>query len=100
MRVPDARRWPAPSFEEQSDMLGVRVPAALRESLRKWVVVLRQRLGTGVSQKRLPEQEVVAFLLWMLGDADDPERVDHIEELFREFRKRRHEVSAQAAMRH
>ena len=96
MRVPDAQRWPAPSLEAPTEVLSVRVPADLRENLRTWTTALRRRMGAR-SHKRLSEQEVATFLLWMLGDGEDPERVAHIEELFMEFRRRRYEVAARGA---
>lgn len=78
-----------PGADETLDLLSVRVSEDLRENLRDVTTFLRRRKGGRSSQKRLPEQEVVAMALWLLGDARDPEAMEALGELHDVFHQRR-----------
>jgi hypothetical protein len=56
---------------------------------------LRARNGL-VSQKGLPEQEVLAMLIWAAGSPEDPETIERLDGLLSEFRARRYTAAAQA----
>jgi hypothetical protein len=81
------RRSP-PSLDEALALMSHRVPESLRVNLSLFTRALRERRGAGspVSQKTLPEQEILALAIWMLGDprsADDLERIAEAHDDYR-----------------
>ena len=58
-------------------------------------LALRQRQPTRASQKGLPQQEVLAVILWALGDPDDAESVDGLAELHSRYRAGRYAAAAE-----
>jgi hypothetical protein len=58
-------------------------------------LALRQRQATRASQKGLPQQEVLAVILWALGDPEDGEAVDELEKLHARYRADRYAAAAE-----
>ncbi len=73
------RLRPPPPLEEPLEFVSGRVPASLAQRLNAMTLALRQRQATRASQKGLPQQEVLAVILWALGDPEDGEAVDELE---------------------
>ena len=78
-----------PPADGPMELLGLRIPADMRDDLREITQQLRRRGGTAVSQKRLPEQEVLAMALWLLGSPEDAEAMKQVGQLHDRFRRRR-----------
>jgi hypothetical protein len=65
-----------PALDETLELLSTRLPTSLRRSLSELTGALRARDGQRVSQKALPEQEVLAVIIWLAGSAQEPESRD------------------------
>jgi hypothetical protein len=85
-----------PRLDEPLELLSSRLPASLRRSLTELTTALRTRDGERLSQKSLPEQEVLAALIWAAGTAGDPDAVARLGATLREFRARRYAAAAAA----
>lgn len=86
---------PPPPLDEPLDFVSGRVPASLAQRLNAMTLALRQRQPTRASQKGLPQQEMLAVVLWALGDPDDAESVDGLAELHAQYRARRYATAAE-----
>jgi hypothetical protein len=88
-------RLPAPpELDESLELVSSRIPVSLRRSLSELTGALREQGGGRVSRKGLPEQEVLAVLVWAAGSADDPEAVRRLERTLRAYRARRFAAAA------
>lgn len=85
-----------PPLDETLDLISSRLPSSLRRSLSELTAALRVRSGERLSQKSLPEQEVLAVLIWAAGSADDPDAVARLATNLNDFRARRYAAAAQA----
>jgi hypothetical protein len=85
-----------PALEEALELISSRLPASLRRSLTELTAALRSRSGERLSQKSLPEQEVLAVLIWAAGSAEDPEAVARLAAVASEFRARRYAAAAES----
>jgi len=82
-----------PPLDERLELISARLPASLAGRPARMAVKLRER--TGVTQKALPAQELIAVALWaVMGDPDDPDAVDAFEQLLRTYRSRRYAHAA------
>jgi hypothetical protein len=84
-----------PPLEEGLELLSTRLPISLRRTLSELTTALRARNGL-VSQKGLPEQEVLAMLIWAAGSPEDLETIERLDGLLSEFRARRYTAAAEA----
>ncbi len=84
-----------PPLEEPLEFVSGRVPASLAQRLNAMTLALRQRQPTRASQKGLPQQEVLAVILWALGDPDDAEAVDGLVDLHARYRAARYAAAAE-----
>ena len=64
-----------PPLDEPLELVSTRLPTSLRRSLSELTTALRARRAARLP-KSLPEQEVIALLVWLAGAVDDPE-TDH-----------------------
>lgn len=88
--------FPAPPpLDEPLDYVSGRVPASLAQRLNAMTLALRERQPTRASQKGLPQQEILAVLLWAMGESDDPEAVDALAELHARYRAGRYAAAAE-----
>lgn len=87
-----------PPLNEPLELISSRLPVSLRRSLSDLTGALRARNSERVSQKSLPEQEVLASLIWAAGSADDPQAVSELAKTLSAYRARRY-VAAAAALR-
>ena len=85
-----------PALDETLELISSRLPSSLRRSLTELTVVLRARSGERLSQKSLPEQEVLAVLIWAAGSPEDPDAVAKLAASLSEFRARRYAAAAVA----
>lgn len=85
-----------PALGEPLELISSRLPMSLRRSLSELTVALRVRGGGRVSQKQLPEQELLAVLVWLAGSADDPRAVERLGASLDAFRARRFAAAAEA----
>lgn len=85
-----------PTFDESLELISSRLPSSLRRSLSELTAALRDRSGERRSQKSLPEQEVLAVLIWAAGSADDPDAVARLAANLNAYRARRYAAAAQA----
>jgi hypothetical protein len=90
-RLPDP-----PALNESLELLSTRLPISLRRSLSELTGALRTRDGERVSQKSLPEQEVLAVIIWLAGSAQDPETVARLGAALDAYRARRYAAAAEA----
>jgi hypothetical protein len=90
-RLPDP-----PTLNESLELLSTRLPTSLRRSLSELTAALRRRDGERVSQKGLPEQEVLAVIIWLAGSAHDPEAVARLAAALDTYRARRYAAAAEA----
>jgi len=77
-----------PALEERLALVSHRVPESLKVNLGHFTRVLRERRGgrAPVSQKTLPEQEVLALALWLLGDPPNAQGLERIAAAHDEYR--------------
>jgi hypothetical protein len=85
-----------PPLDEALELISSRLPRSLRRSLTELTAALRARSGERLSQKSLPEQEVLAVLIWAAGSAADPDAVARLAASVSEFRARRYAAAAEA----
>jgi hypothetical protein len=90
-----ARLPEPPELDESLELVSSRIPVSLRRSLSDLTSALREQGGGRVSQKGLPEQEVLAVLVWAAGSADDPEAVRRLERTLKAYRARRFAAAAE-----
>jgi hypothetical protein len=90
-----ARLPEPPELDESLELVSSRIPVSLRRSLSELTGALREQGGGRVSQKGLPEQEVLAVLVWAAGSADDPEAVQRLERTLKAYRARRFAAAAE-----
>jgi hypothetical protein len=83
-----------PPLSEQLELLSTRLPSSLRRSISDLTTALRARGDTRQSQKALPEQEVLAVLIWMAGDPDDPAAIQRLGRALDTYRGRRYAAEA------
>lgn len=84
-----------PPLDEQLEFVSGRVPGSLAQRLNAMTLALRERQRSRASQKGLPQQEVLAVLLWALGDSDDPRAVEALAELHARYRAGRYTAAAE-----
>jgi hypothetical protein len=85
-----------PALNESLELLSTRLPISLRRSLSEFTGGLRTRDGERVSQKSLPEQEVLAVLVWLAGSAQNPQAVARLGAALDAYRARRFAAAAEA----
>jgi hypothetical protein len=85
-----------PALNESLELLSTRLPTSLRRSLSELTGALRTRDGERVSQKGLPEQEVLAVIIWLAGSAQDPRAVARLGAALDAYRARRYAAAAEA----
>jgi len=83
-----------PPLSEQLELLSTRLPSSLRRSISELTMALRARSDTRQSQKALPEQEVLAVLIWLAGDPDDPVTIRGLGRALDTYRGRRYAAEA------
>jgi len=83
-----------PPLSEQLELLSTRLPSSLRRSISELTTALRARGGTRQSQKALPEQEVLAVLIWLAGDPEDPATIQRLGRALDTYRGRRYAAEA------
>jgi hypothetical protein len=83
-----------PPLSEQLELLSTRLPSSLRRSISELTTALRARGGTRQSQKALPEQEVLAVLIWLAGDPQDPATIQRLGRALDTYRGRRYAAEA------
>lgn len=84
-----------PPLHEPLELLSTRIPSSLRRNLSDLTAGLRAR-GTGrQTQKALPEQEVLALLVWLAGSPEDPKAVARLSRALDAYRAGRYAAAAQ-----
>ena len=83
-----------PPLSEPLELLSTRLPSSLRRSISELTTALRARGDTRQSQKALPEQEVLAVLIWLAGNADDPATIQRLGRALDTYRGRRYAAEA------
>jgi hypothetical protein len=83
-----------PPLGEPLELLSTRLPSSLRRSISELTTALRARGDTRQSQKALPEQEVLAVLIWLAGDPDDPATIQRLSRALDTYRGRRYAAEA------
>ena len=83
-----------PPLSEPLELLSTRLPSSLRRSISDLTMALRARSDTRQSQKALPEQEVLAVLIWLAGDPDDPATIQRLSRALDTYRGRRYAAEA------
>lgn len=85
-----------PPLGESLELLSTRLPTSLRRSVSDMTVALRTRHGGRASQKSLPEQEILAVLIWLAGSPHDPEAVERLGRAVDAYRAQRYAAAARA----
>ena len=83
-----------PPLSEPLELLSTRLPSSLRRSISELTRALRARSDTRQSQKALPEQEVLAVLIWLAGDPDDAAAIQRLGRALDTYRGRRYAAEA------
>lgn len=83
-----------PPLSEPLELLSTRLPSSLRRSISELTSALRARSDTRQSQKALPEQEVLAVLIWLAGDPDDADAIQRLGRALDTYRGRRYAAEA------
>jgi hypothetical protein len=83
-----------PPLSEPLELLSTRLPSSLRRSISELTTALRARGDTRQSQKSLPEQEVLAVLIWLAGDPNDPATTQRLGRALDTYRGRRYAAEA------
>jgi len=98
---PAAHPAAPPPLEERLALVSHRVPESLKVNLGRFTRALRDRRGTGapVSQKTLPEQEVLALALWLLGDPRNDQDLERIAAAHDDYRASQLAAAAEALRR-
>lgn len=99
--TPAAQLAAPPALEERLALVSHRVPESLKVNLGHFTRALRERRGGGapVSQKTLPEQEVLALALWLLGDPHNEQDLERIAAAHDEYRAGQLAAAADALRR-
>jgi hypothetical protein len=87
--------WEPPTLDERVELMSTRLPVSLSRALERHTRALRDRHDLA-SQKALPMQEVLAALVWALGDPQDEAAVDRLDAVYRSYRGRRMAAAARA----
>jgi hypothetical protein len=87
--------WEPPTLDERVELISTRLPVSLSRALERHTRALRDRHDLA-SQKALPMQEVLAALVWALGDPQDEAAVDRLDAVYRSYRARRMAAAARA----
>jgi hypothetical protein len=89
-----------PPLHEPLELLSTRIPSSLRRNLSDLTAALRAR-GTGrQTQKALPEQEVLALLVWLAGSPEDPKVVARLSRALDTYRAGRYAAAARELGQH
>ena len=91
--------WSPPALDERVELVSTRLPVSLARALERHTRALRDRHDVG-SQKALPMQEVLAAVIWALGDPDSDAAVDRLDTVYRGYRSRRMAAAARALEPH
>jgi len=83
-----------PPLSEPLELLSTRLPTSVRRSLSELTTALRARGDTRQSQKALPEQEVLAVLIWLAGDPKDAATIQRLGRALDAYRGRRYAAEA------
>ena len=87
--------WEPPAMDERVELVSTRLPVSLSRALDRHTRALRDRHDLP-SQKALPMQEVLAAVVWALGDPEDEAAVDRLDTVYRSYRARRMTAAARA----
>jgi hypothetical protein len=87
--------WEPPPLSERAELVSTRLPASLTRALELHTRALRDRHATP-SQKGLPMQEVLAAIVWAVGDPEDETAAERLDGIYRSYRARRMAAAAQA----
>ena len=82
-------------MDERVELVSTRLPVSLSRALDRHTRALRDRHDLA-SQKALPMQEVLAAVVWALGDPEDEAAVDRLDAVYRSYRARRMAAAARA----
>jgi hypothetical protein len=93
--TPERDLWEPPAWGERVELFSTRLPVSLSRALERHTRTLRDRHDLA-SQKALPMQEVLAAVVWALGDPDDQAAVDRLDAVYRSYRSRRMAAAARA----
>jgi hypothetical protein len=93
--TPERDLWEPPAWGERVELFSTRLPVSLSRALERHTRTLRDRHDLA-SQKALPMQEVLAAVVWALGDPDDEAAVDRLDAVYRCYRSRRLAAAARA----
>ena len=89
-----------PPLHEPLELLSTRIPSSLRRNLSDLTAALRAR-GTGrQTQKVLPEQEVLALLVWLAGSPEDSQAVARLSRALDTYRAGRYAAAARELGQH
>jgi len=99
--TPAAHPAAPPLLEERLALVSHRVPESLKVNLGRFTRALRDRRRAGgpVSQKTLPEQEVLALALWLLGDPRNDQDLERIVAAHDDYRASQLTAAAEALRR-
>ena len=75
-------------LDERMELVSTRLSVSLSRALDRHTRALRDCHDLA-SQKALPMQEVLAAVVWALGDPDDEAAVDRLDAIYRGYRARR-----------
>jgi hypothetical protein len=89
--------WEPPALDEPGELLAARVPVSLVRAMERHTRALRDAHG-GASQKQLPAHEVLAAVLWALGDPDDAATTERVAHIHRQYRGRRMAAAAKKVL--
>ena len=87
--------WEPPALDERVELVSTRLPVSLSRALDRHTRALRDRHDLS-SQKALPMQEVLAAVVWALGDPEDAAAGDRLDAIYRGYRARRMAAAARA----
>jgi hypothetical protein len=92
---PEQDFWAPPALNERAVLLSTRIPESLSRALELHTRALRDHHGLA-SQKALPMQEILAAVIWALGDPEDDASVARLDAIYRSYRSRRMAAAARA----
>jgi hypothetical protein len=90
---PERDFWAPPALDERATLLSTRIPESLSRALELHTRALRDRHGLA-SQKALPMQEILAAVIWAVGDPEDDASRDRLDAIYRSYRARRMAAAA------
>jgi hypothetical protein len=93
--TPENHLWAPPAWDERVELISTRLPVSLSRALERHTRALRDRHDLS-SQKALPMQEVLAAVVWALGDPDDEAASDRLDAVYRSYRSHRMAAEARA----